>query len=793
MKQIVAILSLLLFSMAFGQLKYSRAKILTNYEGLNLLSNLGIPVDHGIHKENTFLISDFSSEQIQTAKDNGFTVEILIDDVQKYYVEQNFNSKSLTEKNIACSSTNGGGSTNSFNPITPSNFNLGSMAGFLTYQEFLSELDAMATQYPNLITTKAPISSYLTVENRPIYWVRISDNPSSDETTEPEVLYSSVHHAREPNAMSEVIFYMWYLLENYASNSEIKYLVDNTEMYFVPCVNPDGYVYNQTINSNGGGMHRKNRRNVGTSNKGVDLNRNYSYGWGTTGISTNVNDDTYPGTGAFSEVETQAMKWFCENRDFIYASNAHTYSNDLLHPIGTTSNEFAVDQNYFEAYTEHMSKYNGYTFMKSSSLYPASGDSDDYMYKVDLNVKPQIFAITPEVGSSNDGFWPPSSNIISNCKDMMFPNLVQAHLSHKYLIVKDLDASIIETQTGMFSHSAFRLGQENGSVIVSIDPIQGIQSVGPSVTYTLSIMQTQTGTISYILNPSIKFGDIVKYILKTDNGLWVKRDTIVKTFGAMTLQISDDASTSSNWSGSWALTSTDFYSASNSFTDSPSGNYVSNANKVYTFSNSIDLSQATDAMVTYFTKWEIETDFDMCQFQVSNDNGVTWNAQCGKYTVQGTSANGSVQANLQPVYEGIQTSWVKEEINLSDYIGQNIKVRFQLKSDGGVEKDGFYFDDFQVLYNLTPPPTNGVDSKNIEIKTFPNPTNSNVTISFSSVLNNGKVELIDQSGKIMLSKLIEESTNKIQLDTVFLPQGIYTLNVINETFSAVPIKLVILH
>ena len=46
MKQIVAILSLLLFSMAFGQLKYSRAKILTNYEGLNLLSNLGIPVEN---------------------------------------------------------------------------------------------------------------------------------------------------------------------------------------------------------------------------------------------------------------------------------------------------------------------------------------------------------------------------------------------------------------------------------------------------------------------------------------------------------------------------------------------------------------------------------------------------------------------------------------------------------------------------------------------------------------------------------------------------------------------------
>jgi carboxypeptidase T len=789
MKQIVTIISLLLFSMAFGQLKYSRAKILTNYEGLNLLSSLGIPIDHGVHKENTFLISDFSSDQIQTARNNGFIVEILIDDVQKYYVEQNLTKSTPIEKNIGCSTSGGSGS---FNPITPSNFNLGSMGGFFTYQEFLNELDAMAAQYPNLITSKSAISNFLTVENRPIYWVRISDNPSSDETTEPEVLYSSIHHAREPNALSEVVFYMWYLLENYATNSEIKYLVDNTEMYFVPCVNPDGYVYNQTTNPNGGGMHRKNRRNVGTSNKGVDLNRNYSYGWGTTGVSTNLNDDTYPGTGAFSEVETQAMKWFCENRDFIYASNAHTYSNGLLHPIGTTSNEFAVDHVYFQAYTGHMSKYNGYTYMKSSSLYPASGDSDDYMYKVDLSVKPQIYAITPEVGSSDDGFWPASSNIIGICKDMMFPNLIQAHLSHKYLIVSDLDASIIETQTGVFNHSAYRLGHEDGAVIVSIEPLQGIQSVGSSVSYSLSLMQTQNGTISYVLNPSIQFGDIVKYVLKTDYGLWIKRDTIVKTYGAMTLQISDDASNNSNWTGGWSLTSSDYYSASNSFTDSPSGNYSNNSDKFYTFSNVIDLSQATDAMVTYYAKWDIETDFDMCQFQVSNDNGATWNAQCGKYTVQGTNANGSVQANLEPVYEGLQSTWVKEEINLSDYIGQSIKVRFELKADGGLQKDGFYFDDFQVLYNLTSS-TNGIESKTIEIKTFPNPANSNVTISFSNVLSSGTIELIDQSGKQIMTKSIEESTNKIEFDTAFLPQGIYTMNVINDKFSSLPVKLVIVH
>ena len=50
---------------------------------------------------------------------------------------------------------------------------------------------------------------------------------------------------------------MWYLLENYDSNESIKQIIDNSELYFVPCVNPDGYIYNETSEPSGGGMWRK--------------------------------------------------------------------------------------------------------------------------------------------------------------------------------------------------------------------------------------------------------------------------------------------------------------------------------------------------------------------------------------------------------------------------------------------------------------------------------------------------------------------------------------------------------
>ena len=777
-------------SQTFSQQNYSRVKIFTDSKGLQRLAELGVGVDHGTTKKDIFFISDFSESEINTMKANGYQIEVLIEDVKKFYRERNTKSEKSVEKNIGCDQ--GGGSSNTFVPEVPGNFNLGSMGGYFTYQEFLNELDAMVAQYPSLITAKAPISTYTTFEGRPIYWLRISDNPNTDETTETEVLYSAIHHAREPIAMSEVVFYMWYLLENYDNSEEIQFLVNNTEMYFVPCLNPDGYIYNETTDPMGGGMHRKNCRDVGTTNKGVDLNRNYSYGWGTTGVSFNEDDDTYPGTGAFSEPETQAMRWFCENRDFLYAFNAHTYGNDILYPIGTTVEEFAPDNDYLAAYTGYMVQYNGFTNMKSSDLYPASGDSDDFMYKEDIVNKPQIFAMTPEIGNDSQGFWPASSDATGICQDMVFPNLILAHLTHRYLVVKDLDPSKVETMTGNFNHSAYRLGYESGPVTVSIEPLLGIQSVGSSVVYDLALMETQNGVISYILNPGIQFGDPIKYVLNTDYGLWIDRDTIIKSFGSLTLQLLDDASSNSNWNGGWGTTNSAYYSPSNSFTDSPTGDYQNGANMVYNLTQTIDLTDATSAMISYYAKWDIEADFDFCQFQVSTDGGSSWDAQCGLYTVAGSGpGTGGIQPDAEPLYEGTQATWVLEEINMNDYLGQIVKVRFQLKSDGGLRKDGFYFDDFQVMYNETAGA--GLEALSMETKTIPNPASNITYVSFSKVVTKGAIKVYDQSGKLVVTQSINQATNKLTLDVEKIPSGIYTIHISDMEYNSKPIKLVVVH
>lgn len=770
MKTILVIILSVITTTVSAQ-KYSKVKIVADNNGLAYLFNEGIPVDHGIRKEAEFIITDLSEYEIQRIKELNFPYEILIDDVQKFYVEQNKTNGIISLKNETCPGT----SNNTVN--IPENFQLPSTyGGYFKYNEMLQELDKMAALYPNIISVKSPIHNYVTWENRPIYHVKISNNPAIDDG-DPKVLYTAIHHAREPLSMSQLIYYMWYLLDNYDSDPEVKFLVDNTQLFFVPCINPDGYIHNETTNPNGGGMHRKNRNpNIGTTNKGVDLNRNYSYGWGTTGVSTNQNNDTYPGTSAFSEPETQAIRWLVQHHNIKSAMNAHTYGDMLLFPVGTTTAEYADHHTYFQALCNHMTTYNGFEASKSSGLYPASGDSDDYMYKVDIGVgqKDTMFAMTPEIGGS---FWPATSEIIPISQKMIYTNLGLAHMVHKYYVTLEDDPTIITSITGNFHHTIQRFGRENGSATVSLEPILNITAVGPSVTYNLAVLGQDNGLISYELTPGITAGSEVKYVLVTDDGNWIRRDTITKIYGVAGELISDNANNTSNWTGTWGTTTATYYSPNSCFTDSPGANYSNNANRQFTLQDDIDLTNMVFGKVSFYAKWDIEKNYDYCQFQVSADGGTNWIGQCGLYTESGTNQSGSVQPFGKPLWHGMQANWVYEEINLSDYIGQVIKVRFILRSDGATRRDGFYFDDFKILAGTAEEPGLGAENMvNDIIKIYPNPSKG--TLFISELNENDRIEITDLKGTLLST--FKTIGNDIPIDVSFLSQGIYLIKITGE-------------
>ncbi len=761
--------------------KWQRARIFyKSNENLTILSAQGLALDHGKTKPGVYIESDFTENQLAVARMIGCDVEVLIDDVKAFYKErgsiENLKPKSaLVEKNTAC--TGGGSSVPTY--TTPTNWELGSMGGFYTYTEILAELDDMVTQYPNLITVKAPISNFQTYEGRDIYWVKISDNPNTDEA-EPEMLYDAIHHAREPAAQQQLIYYMWYLLENYSSSTEVQSIVDNTELYFIPVLNPDGYQYNCDNDPNGGGMWRKNRKPIGSGQIGVDNNRNYDYDdgngsvWGTTGVSHNIstNNDTYPGTGPFTEVENQAMKWFCENHDFRMALNNHTWDNSLLYPHGYQNVQTPENSTYV-AISDMMVQYNGLGMVAklSALLYPASGDSDDWQYGADLATKPRIFSFTPEIG--DDGFWPDINDIEDVCNSMMWTNLTAAHLITNYSSTEDISEYTIGSTSGYFNYTIQRLGLEDpSSFTVSINPISAnIQSVGGANTHsTMTLLQMDEDSISFTLDPAITVGETVEYEIVVDNGYFSEVIPVEKVYGAGTAALSDPADDLSNWtvSQTWGTTTSTYYSASSSITDSPSGDYDNNINKRITLSNDVDLSIALSATVSFYAKWDIEDNYDYVQFEVSTDGGNSWEPQCGNYTNTGTSN----QDQGKPLYDGTQSTWVKEEINLSDYLGESVTFRFQIISDNYVEEDGFYFDDFEV--SVINQSSQSIQEGSFELGGYPNPASDQFTVAYNlNETSEADLIITNGLGEVVRIEQLTGESGRLNVELSTFASGVY--------------------
>lgn len=296
-KLLIPALFLSMLQVADAQGKFSKIKIKlpeSQAERMNIIAMMD--ADH-FNSEGDGIIAEISEHAQRKLQASGYQFEVLINDVTKHFVEQSKQFfKQAASGNRAAFETSGQ-SIRNFIP-TPSFFSTnnlppGSMGGFYTLAEMNTEMNGLVSAFPSLVQ-KTSIG--LSVEGRTIWCLKISDNVSTDESNEPEVLYLGLQHAREAITGTSLIFFAQYLTQAYDTNQAVKDLVNNREIYIVPCVNPDGYFYNESSDPSGGGMQRKNRRNVGsdiTGQKGVDLNRNYAVDWADcAGASTSCGSPT---------------------------------------------------------------------------------------------------------------------------------------------------------------------------------------------------------------------------------------------------------------------------------------------------------------------------------------------------------------------------------------------------------------------------------------------------------------------------------------------------------------------
>jgi hypothetical protein len=202
----------------------------------------------------------------------------------------------------------------------------------------------------------------------------------------PAVLYQATAHAREwISTEVNMRLLRWYVDQQRARNPEVTQLLRDTELWFIPMVNPDGYQYT----FDGDRLWRKNLRdNDGdgeiTNNDGVDLNRNLPLRWNydEEGSSSQFASATYRGPAPASEPETQANMSVFDLADIRFAVSYHSYGDLLLYPQGWQVQTPSADDPVYVALsgTDDDPAIEGYDPGPSADLYTTNGEFTDWAH-----------------------------------------------------------------------------------------------------------------------------------------------------------------------------------------------------------------------------------------------------------------------------------------------------------------------------------------------------------------------------------------------------------------------------
>lgn len=254
---------------------------------------------------------------------------------------------------------------------------------YLRYDDIIALYETWRAANPRLMSR---VQIGTSIGGRIIWGYRIFSNRRGDAEIPPKsLLILGGTHAREWITESVVMYIVDSILGqlNTPSSPLEAKLADKCALYVVPCINPDGYEYCWTSDR----LWRKNRRNNGNGTFGVDINRNWSVGWGGTGSSGSGGNETYRGTAPFSEPETTSVKNFAASlpalKGFI---DFHSYGQYILYPwsyLTTGIPQASQYQTIGNSVRSAILGVNGVSFtvgQASTTLYIAAGVSKDYTY-----------------------------------------------------------------------------------------------------------------------------------------------------------------------------------------------------------------------------------------------------------------------------------------------------------------------------------------------------------------------------------------------------------------------------
>ncbi|OQX27762.1 MAG: hypothetical protein BWK80_03550 [Desulfobacteraceae bacterium IS3] len=126
------------------------------------------------------------------------------------------------------------------------------LTGYPNLSELASELREIEAAYPNLCRLYNIGAS---TRGHELWFMKISDNVDAEED-EPEFHYISSMHGDEPVGMELCLNLIHLLTDDYSTDERITDLVNETEIWIMPLMNPDGYASQERYNAQNKDLNR---------------------------------------------------------------------------------------------------------------------------------------------------------------------------------------------------------------------------------------------------------------------------------------------------------------------------------------------------------------------------------------------------------------------------------------------------------------------------------------------------------------------------------------------------------
>ncbi|MBM4404216.1 MAG: T9SS type A sorting domain-containing protein [Candidatus Cloacimonetes bacterium] len=300
--------------------------------------------------------------------------------------------------------------------------------GYNSYPQILTALQQLVDAHPTMLRMENLGQSWgaiYTASGNANYsdydhdiWAVLLSNDASTDQDKPSFYFVGAHHAREPISAEVTLAILNHLLDGYGTDPEITNIIDTSQIWFLPVLNPDGHkIVLDQINTGWRKNLRDNNLNgiINTAGAnpadGVDLNRNYGHHWNYISANDSPTSLIYHGPSAFSEPETAIFRDFLSNHHFIAGISYHSYGEMVLYPYGYMTAVFSPDVQQQSELAAAMAvtipsqqgNQDHYAPMPAWELYPASGNSEDWSYGVE-----GIFAYTIELATT---FIPNATNV----------------------------------------------------------------------------------------------------------------------------------------------------------------------------------------------------------------------------------------------------------------------------------------------------------------------------------------------------------------------------------------------